>query len=231
MILKTISLRVGALVIGGLAIMIGLSILAYNFYMNQALDRIVLGYGLQTPPLQEWNTSSSYSKVASDRRVRKALRQVTAYNVGDSSQTSVSPCISASGENICVAVNKGEKRCAANFVKLGTLLHIQDYGLCRVTDRMHRRYKNRVDIALPAGEKQTARRFGVQQLLVTELSPASNFRKSSPLVSPCKKPRGQKNLHKEVKARAGKKKLLEGKGKQTLMAQMGSSGISSRAQE
>ena len=36
----------------------------------------------------------------------------------------------------------GEKRGAANIVKLGVVVCIQDYDLRRVNDRMHRRYKN-----------------------------------------------------------------------------------------
>ena len=34
----------------------------------------------------------------------------------------------------------GEKRDAANIVKLGVMVCIQDYDLRRVNDRMHRRY-------------------------------------------------------------------------------------------
>lgn len=228
MILTTVLPKRKALVIGGLAMMLGLSAQGDSFFRNQVFDRVVTGYGLQTPPLREWSTSASYSEVAPARRGRKALRQVTAYNVGDRSQTSVTPCTSASGENICLAVNKGEKRCAANFVKLGSLLHIQDYGLCRVTDRMHPRFKNRVDVAMPPGEKQTARQFGVQQLLVTELSPPSTSMKSASRLSHLK---GQKNPHKKVKARAEIKKIRKRKGKQTLMAQIRSSGTSPKAQE
>jgi 3D (Asp-Asp-Asp) domain-containing protein len=228
MILKTILPKTRALVIGGLAMLIGLSTQGDSFFRNQAFESVVPGFGLQTPPLQEWSTSFSYSEVAPPGRVRKSLRQVTAYNVGDSSQTSVTPCTSASGENICIAVNKGEKRCAANFVKLGSLLHIQGYGLCRVTDRMHHRFKNRVDIAMPPGEKQSARQFGIQQLVVTELSPPSPSMKSS---APLSHLNGQKNLHKKVKAQAGIDKIQKGKSKQTLMAQIRSSGTSPKAPE
>jgi hypothetical protein len=52
------------------------------------------------------------------------------------------PYISANGKNICLAVNGGEKRGAANIVKLWVVVCIQDYDLRRVNDRMHRRYKN-----------------------------------------------------------------------------------------
>jgi hypothetical protein len=49
---------------------------------------------------------------------------------------------SANANNICSPVNGDEKRGAANIVKLGVVVCIQDYGLRRVNDRMHRRYKN-----------------------------------------------------------------------------------------
>lgn len=95
------------------------------------------------------------------------IREVTMYNVGDPNQTDDSPCISANGENICNAVALGYKRCAANFVPLGTDLYIDNYGECKVTDRMNSRYKNRVDIAVSADEYQRAINFGLQHLLVT----------------------------------------------------------------
>ena len=94
------------------------------------------------------------------------VREVTAYNVGDRSQTDSTPCISASGENICRALKRGKKRCAANFVPFGTVLHIKGYGTCTVTDRMNRRYYNRVDIAMKPNEKERAIKFGKQKLYV-----------------------------------------------------------------
>jgi len=96
----------------------------------------------------------------------ETVRVVTAYNVGDRSQTDDTPCIDASNSNICLALDRGEKRCAANFVPLGTQLHIQNYGTCTVTDRMNRRYKNRVDVAFPKHEKSKALKFGKQKLYV-----------------------------------------------------------------
>ena len=97
------------------------------------------------------------------------IREVTAYNAGDPAQTDESPCISANGENVCKALALGQKRCAANFVPFGTRLHIENYGECMVVDRMNRRYKNRVDIAMNANEKQKALKFGVQNLVVRVL--------------------------------------------------------------
>ncbi|MGD9136685.1 MAG: hypothetical protein PVH42_07980 [Desulfobacterales bacterium] len=96
----------------------------------------------------------------------ETIRVVTAYNVGDPRQTDDTPCISANGENICRALAKGEMRCAANFVPLGSHLYVDKIGVCLVTDRMNRRYRNRVDIAMQKNEYRKARRFGKQKLHV-----------------------------------------------------------------
>jgi 3D (Asp-Asp-Asp) domain-containing protein len=92
--------------------------------------------------------------------------EVTAYNVGDAAQNYGDPCQSANGENICAALDSGLKRCAANFVPFGTKLYIAGYGVCTVTDRMHRRYRHRVDIAMKKNEKSKALRFGVKRLKI-----------------------------------------------------------------
>ena len=98
------------------------------------------------------------------------VREVTAYNVGDPNQNWGDPCQSANGENICAALESGSKRCAANFVPFGTLLRIAHYGICTVTDRMNKRYTNRVDIAMKKDEKEKALRFGLKRLPVTVIS-------------------------------------------------------------
>ncbi|NCD01068.1 hypothetical protein EOL94_03180 [bacterium] len=94
---------------------------------------------------------------------------VTAYNTGDVNQCWGDPCISANGENICLALEKGYKRCAANFVPLGTRLRVEGVGECLVTDRMNSRYYYRVDIAMKVTEKTEAREFGLQNLKVEVL--------------------------------------------------------------
>jgi 3D (Asp-Asp-Asp) domain-containing protein len=101
--------------------------------------------------------------------VRSSIREVTAYNVGDPKQNHGNPCISANGENICAALNLGFKRCAANFVPFGTQLYIDHNGVCTVTDRMNRRYRNRVDIAMKMTDKDKALQFGLKKLNVTIL--------------------------------------------------------------
>jgi len=93
-------------------------------------------------------------------------REISAYNAGDPNQCDSSPCIAANGENVCTAIALGYKRCAANFVPFGTILDIEHYGECLVVDRMNRRFPNRVDIAMPADQKDRALQFGLQNLLV-----------------------------------------------------------------
>ena len=100
----------------------------------------------------------------------ETIRIVTAYNAGDPKQTDNTPCISANGENLCKALAKGEKRCAANFVPLGSSLYVDKFGVCVVTDRTNKRYRNRVDIAMQKDEYRKARRFGRQKLHVKILA-------------------------------------------------------------
>ncbi|MEA1933673.1 MAG: hypothetical protein U9N60_04480 [Thermodesulfobacteriota bacterium] len=102
--------------------------------------------------------------------ISETVRYVTAYNVNDPDQCFGDPCISANGENICNALDLGYNRCAANFVPLGTILFVENYGECLVTDRMNSRYKNRVDIAMKKDEKEKALTFGIQKINVKILT-------------------------------------------------------------
>ena len=101
----------------------------------------------------------------------ETIRVVTAYNAGDPQQTDDTPCISANGENLCIALEKGHMRCAANFVPLGSQLYVDKIGVCLVTDRTNKRYRNRVDIAMQKDECDKARRFGRQKLHVKIIMP------------------------------------------------------------
>ncbi len=94
------------------------------------------------------------------------VKGISAYNVGDPSQTDGSPCTAANGENICLALELGYKRCASNIVPFGTILEIEGYGRCLVTDRMNSRYTNHVDIAMKKTEKKEALKFGRRKLKV-----------------------------------------------------------------
>ena len=98
--------------------------------------------------------------------VSSITRTISAYNVGDIYQCAGNPCTSANGENICKALELGYKRCAANFVPFGTILEIEGYGECMVTDRMNSRYLNNVDIAMKYEEHTKALEFGRRSLTV-----------------------------------------------------------------
>lgn len=58
------------------------------------------------------------------------------------------------------------KVCAANFVPLGTVLKIDEYGECVVLDRTHQRFSHRVDIAMREVEIEEALKFGLQRRIV-----------------------------------------------------------------
>lgn len=100
------------------------------------------------------------------KRIAGIVREVTAYNVGVRAQTSDTPCIGASGRDLCELVARNVKVCAANFVPFGTILEIDAWGECIVLDRMHPRFSHRVDIAMSDDEIEEARRFGLQKRLV-----------------------------------------------------------------
>jgi len=94
------------------------------------------------------------------------VREVTAYNVGRRNQTGDSPCIGATGQNLCRLITQGLRICAANFVAPKTILNIEGYGECVVLDRMHRRFSHRVDIAMGEEEVGKALEFGSRRLQV-----------------------------------------------------------------
>jgi 3D (Asp-Asp-Asp) domain-containing protein len=118
---------------------------------------------MNTPHSRRYRTFSS-------RPIKYRVRLVTAYNVGDPFQTDTTPCIGAGDGNLCRAVARGEKVCAANFVPLNTYLYIRGYGVYRVADRLNSRFKNRVDIAMASHQKDKAREFGVKYLAVSVLN-------------------------------------------------------------
>lgn len=93
---------------------------------------------------------------------------MTAYN-SEVSQTDGSPCITATGFNVCK--HGIEDTIAANFLKFGTKVKIPAlYGdrIFIVRDRMNKRYTNKVDIWMK--NKSDALKFGVKsaQIVVVE---------------------------------------------------------------
>lgn len=88
-------------------------------------------------------------------------RVVTAYTLSIY-ETDDTPCIGATGENLCEALERGESICAANFVPLGSILKIDGYGTCRVADRMARKNGQKVDILMKTVKE--ARKWGKQTI-------------------------------------------------------------------
>lgn len=99
------------------------------------------------------------------RVVAERTREISAYNAGDPSQTDNSPCIGASGVDICNLLDHGICVYAANFVPLGTYLDIEGES-CQVLDRMNSKYNNRVDKAMKLSEKDAAIKFGIKKKVV-----------------------------------------------------------------
>lgn len=73
------------------------------------------------------------------------VRETSAYTstVG---QTDSTPCISASGDNICDLYAQGVKIVASNAFPLGSKIYVEGYGEAVVLDRMNSRYQNTVDV-------------------------------------------------------------------------------------
>ena len=93
------------------------------------------------------------------------LRNVTAYNVGIEAQTDSTPCIGATGEDLCEALANGEKVVATNELPLGSKVKIAGV-IYTVKDRMNSRFNYRYDIAMSEDEYQRAINFGIQVLEV-----------------------------------------------------------------
>ena len=98
------------------------------------------------------------------------IREVSAYNVGDENQCDGDPCIGASNKNLCELLEKGVQVCAANFLPFGTQIRLTGsdgwQSECVIEDRMNSRYPDRIDSALKLNEKDRAKQWGVQKLLV-----------------------------------------------------------------
>lgn len=84
-------------------------------------------------------------RVAEKVEVKKGrINEITMYT-SMPIQTDSTPCIGANGQDVCVLWKKGQNICATNAYPIGTELHIDKLGDCLVTDRMNKRYKNRID--------------------------------------------------------------------------------------
>lgn len=116
---------------------------------------------VQTPTIEAQATTEGQN-LTIKRVVAERQREISAYNVGDPAQTDDTPCIGASGVDICNLLDHGICVYAANFVPLGTYLQTEDFGECQVLDRMNSKYPNRVDVAMPKDSKAAAIAYGLQ---------------------------------------------------------------------
>lgn len=114
--------------------------------------------------VESTNDAIKYGPTLPQRRPQGFKRTVVAYNSA-ANQTDATPCLSADGSNICQLYIDGENVCAANFVKLGTLLEVEGLGTCVVHDRMNARFPNSVDWFM-GDDIGAAIQFGKQTLNV-----------------------------------------------------------------
>ena len=90
--------------------------------------------------------------------------KLTMYNVGDVAQTDDTPCIGASGDDLCKMIAQGINVCAFNKLPLRTKVFIKGQGECIVLDRTAKRYSDRIDWALPKDQKQKALNWGIRNI-------------------------------------------------------------------
>lgn len=85
-------------------------------------------------------------------------------------ETDSSPCISADGRDICKRHAEGQRLCAGNDYKLGSTVHIEGIGECKIVDRLNARYNGTGRIDLYFGmDLSSARKHGSKRLVVTPL--------------------------------------------------------------
>ncbi len=127
-----------------------------------------------TPPPHEFlaDLASVIAESPFENNYRTISATLTAYSATPE-QTDDTPCIAASGYNICI--NPENKNiAAANFLPFGTKIYIPKLGKTYVIeDRMHARFSGYIDLLIPesAGGTSAARVFGKQTatIVVQEL--------------------------------------------------------------
>ena len=96
------------------------------------------------------------------------VRPVSAYT-SRVEETDSTPCVSASGANIChLYYEDGTRICAMNDVPFGTILEIEGYGTCAVYDRMASHKDGWVDIYM-GYDLEGALEWGVRNVTVSEI--------------------------------------------------------------
>ena len=151
-------------------IAIWLTTIAYNAIAsnsNQFIisnDKVVEGFSTASEATLPVTPERAELETALPEQVM--YREFTAYNAGDPFQCDNTPCISASGDNICTLIAQGQIIFASNEFPLGTKLYVEGIGEGIVLDRMNSRFKTRIDYAMQAHEKPRAVAFGLQTLKI-----------------------------------------------------------------
>ncbi len=90
--------------------------------------------------------------------------EVTAYTFRRE-ETDGTPCIAASGADVCRLERKGDHSCAANFLKFGTVVYVPGFGECTVRDRLAVRFRRRIDLGFGVAERlKAAKTWGFKRL-------------------------------------------------------------------
>ena len=142
-------------------------------------------FGQESYPLVQYVIGVKKSKqmlVLTEEPTKEIRKVEISFFTSTPEQTDSTPCISASGEDICLGWLEGNSYCASNDYSFGTELWIFTEGNrianhCIVTDRINPKYKHRIDYYLgfdkeclngyQAGDDcpnlRKAKRFGVMK--------------------------------------------------------------------
>lgn len=137
---------------------------------------------IPTPPRILFDTMNEPPAVRTLRTFTSP--RVSAYT-SHAAQTDDTPCLSASGLDLCAALEAGKIRlpfysgksspdvpiaCASNDFALGSQLWIKGIGLCKVVDRMNTRYSGKRVVDIYFGfDYFGAKQFGIRRLDITIL--------------------------------------------------------------
>ncbi len=126
-----------------------------NERLNKAIDAMNSTIDLTVPELVKKATP-------------KASKATVTMYTSRVQETDDTPCISATGDDICILHKAGKNICAANDYKFGTKLTIEGLGTCEVLDRMNSRFNGQNKVDWYNGmETAEAIRFGVKNLNMT----------------------------------------------------------------
>ena len=145
---------------------------------NKELKAIICTHEKSTTTVE--NKTVEKSKTT-EKKTKGIIREVTMYT-STPEQTDSSPCIGANGQDVCKLWKNGQNICATNAYSNGTEINIEKLGSCLVTDKMNKRFTNRIDWyggydddclnGVHKGDNcenyNRAVKFGIQNLLVVK---------------------------------------------------------------